>query len=128
MIAIVSNVALLGVTSDQREKRMAIDLKAMSRKDLMKLKEDVVKALRDAETRERREALKAAEKAAAEFGFSLTELSGITGGKGSSKGPKAAPKYRNPDDPEQTWSGRGRKPQWIHDAMAKGIDVSDLEI
>ncbi|MDK3073400.1 H-NS histone family protein [Sedimentitalea sp. JM2-8] len=107
---------------------MAIDLKAMSRKDLMKLKEDVAKALKDAEVRERQEALRAAERAAAEYGFSLNELSGGTGKLGASKGPKAAPKYRNPDNPEQTWSGRGRKPQWIHDAMAKGIDVSDLEI
>lgn len=107
---------------------MAIDLKSMSRKELKQLGKDVAKALKDAERRERQEALKAAEKAAAEFGFSLTELAGEKKGRGPAKGSTAKAKYRNPDDPSQTWSGRGRKPQWIHDALAKGTDVADLEI
>lgn len=107
---------------------MAINLKAMSRRELSQLKEDVVKALKDAEVRERKEALMAAEKAAAEFGFSLSELSGDGRKRGSAKGSKADPKYRNPDNPDQTWSGRGRKPQWIHDALAKGTDMAKLEI
>ena len=107
---------------------MAIDLKAMSRKELKQLRDNVEKALQDAEVRERKEALEAAEKAAAEFGFSLSELSGDKKRRGPLKGTKASAKYRNPADPEQTWSGRGRKPQWIHDALAKGIDVATLEI
>lgn len=32
---------------------------------------------------------------------------------------KAAPKYRNPET-GKTWSGRGKRPQWIHDALADG--------
>lgn len=107
---------------------MAIDLKAMSRKDLKQLKEDVIEALKEAEVRERQEALQAAQNAAAEFGFSLDDLASGGRKRGSAKSSKASPKYRNPDNPEQTWSGRGRKPQWIHDALAKGIDVSKLEI
>ncbi|MFD3190936.1 H-NS family nucleoid-associated regulatory protein [Sedimentitalea sp. HM32M-2] len=107
---------------------MAINLKAMSRKELNQLKRDVEKALVDAEQRERREALKAAEKAAAEFGYSLNELSGDVKKKGGGQAAKSKPKYRNPENPEQTWSGRGRKPQWIHDALEKGVDVSEFEI
>jgi DNA-binding protein H-NS len=105
---------------------MAIDLSAMSRKELLELQANVVAALKDAEQRERREALEAAEKAAAEFGFSLAELS-PEAKKGGKTG-KAAAKYRNPANPEQTWSGRGRKPQWIHEALTSGADISDLEI
>ena len=33
--------------------------------------------------------------------------------------PKTAPKYRNPET-GKTWSGRGKRPQWIHDALADG--------
>lgn len=102
---------------------MAIDLEKMSRKELLELRTKVEKALKGAESRERREALKAAEKAAAEFGFSLSELSPET-----AKPAKAAPKYRNPADPAQTWTGRGRKPQWVHEALKAGSDISDLEI
>lgn len=105
---------------------MAINLQAMSRKELLDLQGQVEKALRNAEASERRAALKAAEKAAAEFGFSLNDLSG--GGRTAGKRSKAPPKYCNPANPEQTWSGMGRKPKWIHEALAKGTDLSDLEI
>lgn len=109
---------------------MQMDLQTLSRKELLQLREDVEKELKTVEERERREALKAAEEAAAKFGFSLDDLSG--GGKKSkrAKSSRAAtgPKYRNPDDPDKTWSGLGRKPQWFHDALAKGIDPKDLEI
>lgn len=33
---------------------------------------------------------------------------------------KLPPKYRNPKDPDQTWSGRGITPHWL--ANAKGTD------
>ena len=107
---------------------MTIDLKSMSRKELKQLSKDVEKAIKDAEKRERKEALEAAERAAAEYGFELSELSDESGRRKSAKGPKAKAKYRNPQDLTQTWTGRGRKPQWIHDALAAGTDISDLEI
>lgn len=105
---------------------MTVDLSGMSRKELLKLKKNVDAALQDAEDRERREALKAAQQAAAEYGYSLDDLAGTA--SGPRKRTKSKAKYRNPDDPEQTWSGRGRKPQWIHDALARGLDITDLEI
>jgi DNA-binding protein H-NS len=115
---------------------MAFNLKAMTTKELSKLKMDVEKALVSAEERARRDALKAVEKAAAEFGFSFDELSGKAKPKAAKKGPKkkskakakAPPKYRNPADPEQTWSGRGRQPFWFKDAVTSGTDPSVLEI
>lgn len=103
---------------------MNINLNAMSRKELLKLKRDVEKAIRAAEQKDKRKALEAAERAAAEFGFSLSELSGAVKTRGS----KATPKYRNPDNPSQTWTGRGRKPAWFLQAMARGVDISELEI
>ncbi|WP_420585155.1 H-NS family nucleoid-associated regulatory protein [Ruegeria sp.] len=105
---------------------MAVSLEKMSRKELLELRDQVEKALKSAEKRERKEALKAAEKAAAEFGFSLSELS--ADGPASAKPAKSKAKYRNPAVPEQTWSGRGRKPQWVHDALKSGADISELEI
>lgn len=41
---------------------------------------------------------------------------------------KAAAKYANPDDPAQTWTGRGRKPAWLHEAIEAGKSIEDLEI
>jgi len=36
---------------------------------------------------------------------------------------KAAPKYRNSENPAQTWNGSGRKPNWV----IKLIDLGTLE-
>ena len=105
---------------------MGMNLEKMSRKELLELRDKIEGAIKNAEVRERQEALQAAEKAAADFGFSLSELT--SGQQRTTKKTKAKPKYRNPANPEQTWSGRGRKPQWIHDALKSGADVSDLEI
>lgn len=107
---------------------MSINLDAMSRKDLIQLQQDIGAALKAAEVRERKEALKAAEMAAAEFGFSLDELSGGGKGRGVAKATKSPAKYKNPANPEETWTGRGRKPRWVHEALDNGADITDLEI
>ena len=108
---------------------MSVNLTSMSRKELTKLKEDVEKELVNVDERERTEALKAAEEAAAKFGFSLDELANGRKKRGAKgRRSKSGAKYRNPENPEQTWSGLGRKPQWIHDQIAQGTDLSTLEI
>ena len=33
---------------------------------------------------------------------------------------KVAPKYRNPENPEETWAGRGHRPRWMRAAMNDG--------
>jgi DNA-binding protein H-NS len=38
------------------------------------------------------------------------------------------PKYVNPDNPAQTWSGRGRRPAWLDDALEAGHDLESLII
>lgn len=49
----------------------------------------------------------------------------------AAKGPKAvvAPKYRNPVDASQTWSGRGKRPVWFVEALKKrGVTPESLLI
>jgi len=41
---------------------------------------------------------------------------------------KVAPKYRNPIDPSQTWTGRGKRPRWYSAALASGKKEKDLLI
>lgn len=105
---------------------MGLELENMSRNELLQLRDDIDKALVNAEKRERKAALEAAEKAAAEFGFPLSDL--LDGASKNTKAQKSKAKYRNPNAPEQTWTGRGRKPQWVHDALKSGADITELEI
>jgi DNA-binding protein H-NS len=40
----------------------------------------------------------------------------------------ASLKYRNPANPKEVWSGRGRKPTWVEEAIAAGTNLADLEV
>lgn len=102
---------------------MQIDLESLSRDELKQLIADAQKALKTVDARRKAEAKRAAEKAVKEFGYSLDEVY-QSGGKAS----KGLPKYANPDDPTQTWTGRGRKPNWVIEALQQGKSIDDLAI
>jgi DNA-binding protein H-NS len=42
--------------------------------------------------------------------------------------PKVYPRFRNPDPPHQTWSGRGLQPGWVRILLAKGKSLENLRI
>ena len=42
--------------------------------------------------------------------------------------PKVHPKYRNPERPSETWSGRGKQPRWVGAQLRSGKKVDDLLI
>jgi DNA-binding protein H-NS len=46
----------------------------------------------------------------------------------TSRGGVVAPKYRNPDNPAETWAGRGLKPRWMTAAMRRGGKLEDFLI
>lgn len=100
-------------------------LDKMSVPELRTLLADVDVALKDAEKRDRANALAAAKAAAAEHGFSLTDLFGD--GKKAAKA-IAPPKYKHPENPAKTWSGRGRQPEWIKEGLAAGRALEDFLI
>ncbi len=63
-------------------------------------------------------------------GLALDEVYPRRGGKAPKAAkPAVAPKYRNPENPTQTWSGRGKRPQWFNDALKKrGVTAESLLI
>lgn len=104
------------------------DLSSMTRAELEKLKVQVEKALVEVAEKDKKAALAAAEKAAAEHGFSLAEITGGAGRKGKGAPKSSAPaKYRNPADATQTWTGKGRQPTWFKAALASGTSPEAME-
>ena len=90
-------------------------------KELLALEVEVQHAI-VARRQQERDEVKAKLLAFAEkSGFTVDELFGKIGRKVNvgSKG-KVAPKYRNPQNPAETWSGRGRMPLWIKALTDKG--------
>ncbi len=112
---------------------MKPDLKSMTRKELEKLKANIDKALVKLAEKDKKAALAAAEKAAAAHGFSLAEITGDAPARKTRKaktGPKkvSVPKYQNPADKSQTWTGKGRQPDWFKSAIASGTTPDAMEI
>lgn len=105
-----------------------IDLSKMSLADLKAHARDVQQAIVDFEKTKRAEALAEIEAVAAKFGFKAADLMGGKAPKASRAKGSVAPKYRHPENASVTWSGRGRKPGWIVDGLAKGKKIEDFAI
>jgi len=41
---------------------------------------------------------------------------------------RGGPAYRNPSNSAETWTGRGRQPKWVRDAIDRGARLEDLAI
>jgi DNA-binding protein H-NS len=91
----------------------------MSFKDLQELELKVKKAKVGAQERGRAEVRAKLEAMAATAGFKISDLFGGRGGKGR----KVAAKYANPDNPSETWTGRGRKPRWLSAKLKDGDKI-----
>ncbi len=104
---------------------MNVDLNSMSLKELKDLQGQVAKAIANFEDRKKKAALAELEEKAREMGFSLAELTGTPAPR---KRAPATAKYANPADASDTWSGRGRKPRWFAEALAKGKKPEDLAV
>ncbi len=42
--------------------------------------------------------------------------------------PPVPPKYRNPDQPSETWAGRGKQPRWLVKQLKSGRRIEDFSI
>ena len=101
------------------------DLEALSLGELKRMQKEVAKAISSFEDRQKAEARAKVEALARELGYSLAELVGTE--MKTTRVPGAA-KYRHPENPALTWSGRGRKPQWFVDALSGGKTAEDMAI
>ncbi|MFA3918833.1 H-NS histone family protein [Ruegeria hyattellae] len=107
---------------------MKIDLKKLNAADLKALAKDVEENLVRVEKEALSKALSEVHKVAKSHGVTLEEIIAHFSASKKKAKTKAAAKYRNPNDPTQTWTGRGRKPNWVNDAIKAGKSIDDLEI
>lgn len=100
-----------------------MNLKSMSLDQLSKLKDQVDSILRT-KVADHRQTLKSELDRLARFSASPSHPKGLRVGP---RGP-VAPKYRNPDNPSETWAGRGLKPRWLVAAMRGGKKLEHFSI
>lgn len=104
-----------------------IDLDAMDLGELRALAARAQK-LADAKLRNRADEVRRKLIALAkEEGYDAYELFGAEDAPKKVRRP-AKPKYRNPADHAQVWTGRGKNPNWVKAALASGLTLRDLLI
>lgn len=102
-----------------------IDLSSFATPQLRELTKDIDKELKRRESEERKNIKTQIRELAASIGMTPEEVLGIEPAKKSTTG---EPKYQNPDNPEQTWTGRGKRPAWINEAIKQGKTLEDMKI
>lgn len=107
----------------------ALNFDKMSLRELVDLENKVAKAIAAARDKERQELKRKMSEMAETHGFSVNELFGGRGGRAGGKGKSlGVARYANPDDRSDTWTGRGRKPNWLLERLKKGAKLEDFAL
>ncbi|MFK7871527.1 MAG: H-NS family nucleoid-associated regulatory protein [Roseobacter sp.] len=108
---------------------MKVDVNKLSAAELEKLASQIEKRKKDLVQEKLHKALEEMQVVAAKHDVAFGNVIKLYSGKGKKlKAAKAKAKYKNPDDPMQTWSGMGRKPAWIIAGLDAGKSLDDFAI
>ena len=103
-----------------------VDVAKLSDAELADLAEAVGKEQARRKEIARAAALATIKEVAAGVGMTVGELLASQGKQRA--GPKGEPKYRNPDNPDQTWTGKGTRQGWFVAAQERGITREEMLI
>lgn len=109
-------------------KMASVNLTKMTLVELLDHQLEVEAAIGAARERERAEVLSQMQELAQSAGFSMNELVGTGKGRGKGKTTVSVAKYANPENRAETWTGRGRKPNWLVARLKKGANIEEFAI
>lgn len=104
----------------------SIDLNNLSVPELQDLAKAIKSELERRQSESKRVVLNQIKELAQSIGMTVDDVIGI--GKKKYKRSAALPStmYVNPENPQQTWSGRGRRPNWARDILDRGETLKTL--
>lgn len=104
-----------------------VDLTGYTLGELKGLQHDIERTIKERQQQDVQKAREQILAIAKQAGVSVEELLGNAEKKAKMKsGQKVQPKYQNPKDVSQTWTGRGRQPRWIAEGLATGKKLDDF--
>ena len=104
------------------------DLSHLSLEELHALAARAQKALEDKRKESRRAVIAQIKELADSIGVTVTITTDCEKPVSVRKGSKVAPKYRNPHNHDQTWTGRGVKPRWLAALVEQGRRMEEFLI
>lgn len=105
------------------------DLSTMSFEQLSQLEVDVKNEKQRRRAQEEDALLREIREKLSALGLSADDIAKrLGGGKSSAGKPKLPGVYRDPNNAENTWSGRGRKPLWVLAWLKQGRSLDELAI
>lgn len=110
---------------------MTIQLNQLSAPELQELSNNLQKEFKAREANSLKDARAELRELERKYGLTVGEiLAGNKQSSGKSADSKkvVAPKYRNPENAENTWTGRGKKPVWVSAFLAQGKAIEELLI
>lgn len=105
---------------------MSIDLNELSVAELEQLIREAGARIERLKREQYASLRRSLEAQAREAGFDVYALFGGTPAKPSKN--SGEPKYRNPQNPEQTWAGIGKRPDWLRAAINAGESLESMRI
>ena len=106
---------------------MGIDLKNLSPHELAQVIENAQRELAEKKKNEHRAVIAKIKELADSIGITVTIGEGQRT-VSSRKGSKVAAKYKNPQNPAETWTGRGVRPRWLQAQLDSGRNIDDFKI
>lgn len=98
----------------------------LSESELQSVIENAEKALKNKQLNKKKEVITKIRELAASINVAVEIYDNEN--KASRKGVKVPIKYRHPDDPEKTWTGRGVTPKWLQVLLEQGHARSEFEV
>ena len=104
-----------------------MEIAKMSLDELRRLREEIEREVDNKEKCVVIDARKEVDAILRKYSVTIDQVVGVKS-KTTKAGALSQPKYRNPDDFTQTWTGKGRKPKWVSDHLNRGYRLEDLVI
>lgn len=105
----------------------SVNLSGYNLNELRSLGSDVEKAIKERQQQDVQKAREQVLAIARDAGISVEDLLAARSKKpNKAGGQKVRAQYQNPKDLSQTWTGRGRKPKWVAEALAGGQKLDDF--
>lgn len=99
----------------------------LSLKQLISMRDRLDAKIEEQRKEDRDDTRRALVELAEKRGFAFSDFVDAAGKKKGSRGPVAI-KYRNPDNPSETWTGRGKRPRWLVAKLGKSGRVEQFEV